>query len=402
MQSCKSSFCTFAANIRSMMRKLTFIFISLLFLFACSEISQDKNATISGIVPLLQNKMIFLEEMEPFEAIPLDSAIVDAEGKFNFNLAVSDAGFYLLRAKENNILVLLIEENESISLLDTSKVFGTEVLLEGSPGSLLILEFESHMKFQEQRINSLAEEYYKARGTPEYETTKASLDSTYQSYVEDQRIYIFNFVEEHPGSLASLLVINRKLGMTEVIDEMKDYAFLYKLDSTLQVKYPNNKHSKDHHERVKTLKGEIFDQYVIEEKLQPGRKAPDLVLPDTLGDPLSLKTYTGQKVILYFWAGWEARSRQDNRRLRSIYPELQSNNIEIIGVSLDENEVVWKGAIRLDKLAWPQVSDLKGMYSGIKKDYNILDELPFYYLIDEKQKIEYKHQNLDSILVRLK
>ena len=139
--------------------------------------------------------------------------------------------------------------------------------------------------------------------------------------------------------------------------------------------------------------------YVIEEKLSPGKRAPDVVVNDTSDRPVSLKSYTGKRVLLYFWAGWDAKSRQVNRRLVELYPKLKQNNTEILGISLDENRTVWMGAIRLDNLEWEQVSELKGFYSEIKKSYHVPDKLPYFYLINEEQKIAAKHADLDSILV---
>jgi hypothetical protein len=47
------------------------------------------------------------------------------------------------------------------------------------------------------------------------------------------------------------------------------------------------------------------------------------------------------------------------------------------------------------------VSDLGGFKSKVKKDYNLPDELPYYYLLDEDLKIRYKNNNLDSLLIHL-
>jgi peroxiredoxin len=227
---------------------------------------------------------------------------------------------------------------------------------------------------------------------------KAELDSVYDIIYLDQRKYVADFVKEHPSSLVSLIVLNRKLGNSEVIDEEKDFHLFHQTDSLLTLNYPNNKHVLDHQKRTKEIRLRIFDYYQAERKVIPGKKAPDIVLNDTAGNPHSLKSFMGKKVIVYFWAGWDARSRQDNRKLVKMYDELKSNNTEIIGVSLDENEIVWKGAVKLDKLPWLNVSSLDGFRSEVKKSYNVPDELPFYYLLDEEHKIVGKSNKLAEIL----
>jgi peroxiredoxin len=227
---------------------------------------------------------------------------------------------------------------------------------------------------------------------------KAELDSVYDIIYLDQRKYVADFVKEHPSSLVSLIVLNRKLGNTAVIDEEKDFHLFHQTDSLLSFAYPNNKHVVDHQKRTKEIRLRIFDYYQAERKVIPGKKAPDIVLNDTAGNLHSIKSFMGKKVIVYFWAGWDARSRQDNRKLVKIYDELKLKNTEIIGVSLDENEVVWKGAVKLDKLPWLNVSSLKGFRSEVKKSYNVSDELPFYYLLDEEQRIVGKSLELDKII----
>lgn len=384
-----------------MQRRILFFLFLISIVAGCADKKTEPNVSIHGHAPALKNSIIVIEELEPLKSTYKDSIQVNSAGDFECQMFISEPGFYLLKANEEFSILLLIEVGEHIHIADTSQMFGTFIQLNGSPGSSLIQDFEEYMAQQQERVNELAEGYYLARENPDYESIKAKLDSTYSEYVTNHRDYVYQFFADNPSSLVNLLVLNRKFGVIDVIDEQRDYELFYRIDSSLQISYPDNKHSLDHHERVKVLKGNLFDEYVKEEKLQPGRKAPDVIMKDTLGNPISLKSYTGQQVILYFWAGWDAESRKDNRQLREIYPNLKSRDIEIIGISLDENEVVWKGAIRLDQLKWPQVCEMKGFYAQIKKDYNVPDKLPYYYVIDENQKIRFKHHQLDSILVQL-
>lgn len=386
----------------AMVRKLVFISFIVLFAAACAEKDAQDNVTISGTLPGSAGQFVFLEELEPLQAVMIDSVRADERGRFRFSHYLGEAGFFVVRTTKENSLILLLEPGESVAISTPDSTFLPGAVITGSTGSMLIVEFEQFMALQRSRIDSLSFTYNEARGTAGFFDLKAQLDSLYLTYLADQKEYIHNFQEAHPTSLANLLVVNRKLGTATVLDEQDDFLLLYRIDSLLQIHYPGNKHAEDHHERVEELRGQLFDQYVTEEKLSAGKKAPDVVANDTLGEPVSLKSFTGKTVILYFWAGWDARSRVDNRRLVALYPGFQKKNIEILGVSLDEHEVVWKGAIRLDQLSWPQVCELKGIYSQLKKDYNIPDRLPYYYLIDEQQKIKFKHPELDSLLVRLK
>lgn len=157
----------------------------------------------------------------------------------------------------------------------------------------------------------------------------------------------------------------------------------------------------DHHNRMEEIRGRKFDRFTAEEKLQPRKTAPNIVVRDTSNNPVALKTLKGKKVLICFWAGWNAKSRQDNRKLLELYPKLRQNNVEVFGVSLDENEIVWKGAIKLDRLPGIQGCDLKGLNSDVMKDYNLTDRLPYYYFVDEERKILFRDKDFNKIINRL-
>ncbi|MCD4791215.1 MAG: TlpA family protein disulfide reductase, partial [Bacteroidales bacterium] len=296
---------------------------------------------------------------------------------------------------------LQLEKNETVKVNSNNDYFSTQYEVKGSPGSQLLMEFECFMTKQKQRVDSLAYVFKTSQGKPDFYNTKLKLDSIYVIVYNDQRRYVKEFIGKNPGSLASLIIINSKLGNNKVMDEEEDFIYFHRIDSALTINYPENKHTIDHHNRIKEVRQKKLDKFIADEKLKPGKKAPDIVIHDINDQIVSLQDMGGQKILVYFWAGWNAKSRQDNKKLVPIYNELKQHNIEIFGVSLDENEKVWKGAIKLDKLPWIQGSDLKGLKSPVNKAYNLNDELPFYYLIDEEGRIIYKGNDVDKIIRKL-
>jgi peroxiredoxin len=356
---------------------------------------------VEGTFPELAGEQILLEELEVRKTIAMDSAVMDEQGRFHFDFEMADAGFYLLKTSDDNLLLLQLEKGEQVKITSNKKRFSDGYEISGSPGSERLGDFEDFMQTQRVRIDSIADIYYDARGRDDFIEVKSRLDSVYAVIVDDHRQYIRNFVKTHPSSLTALIIINRSLGQNNVLDEEKDFKLFHTLDSALMEKYPDNKHALDHHERVKEIQGRIFDRRVAEEKVLPGKKAPDIVLNDTAGRPFSLKSFTGHATILQFWAGWNAKSREDNQKWVSLYPELQEKGVRMLGISLDENAVVWKGAVKMDQLPWKQVSSLQGLNSNIAKTYNLPSELPFYYLLDDDLVIRYKNSSLDSVLIHL-
>jgi hypothetical protein len=383
------------------MRFIYYIVISVLVLISCKPAITPEHIIMTGHFPALPGQMVYLDELEVRGKVALDSAIIDDEGHFQLKILSDLPGFFMLRTNPQNSILLLIEKNDEPSIHSEHRDFNLGYQVDGSEGSNLLQAFELFMQKQKSRLDSIAEAYYDARGTENFLETKEKLDAVYEDIVADQKIYTEQFVNTNPGSIASLIVLNRKLGQVHILDEEEDFILFHRTDSVLTIKYPGNKHVADHNKRVREIRSRIFDRKMAEEKVKPGIKAPDIVLPDTSGKMISLKSFAGMPTILYFWAGWNAQSRLSNRRLAELYPDWQKNNIQILGISLDEHAVIWKGAIQLDQLAWPQVSDLKGIDSPVRWDYNLPDKLPFYYLLDDKLKIVYKHDHLDSLITKL-
>lgn len=383
------------------MKNLIQIILALLLIASCTSNKKSGSAIINGHLTKMANEWLYIEELEVSKVNLLDSVKVGIDGSFEINLEVEEAGFYILKTHGDNFILLLIDPNESITINCTSELFSEGYEIEGSEDSKLLKDFGHFMIDQKRKVDSLAIELNNSKGSENFYKKRMELDSAYFEIFEYQRNYVINFVETYPASLASLIVINRKLGNNSILDEEADFIYFHRLDSALMRQYPTNKHALDHHNRVKKIRGEKYDRFVADKKLEPGNKAPNIILKDTSGQFLSLKDLTGKKVLICFWAGWNAKSRQDNRKLITLYPKLQAHQMEILGVSLDEHEKVWKGSIVLDKTSWLQGSDLMGMNSKVVKNYNLIDELPNYYIVDEEQKIIYHNRDLEAVIIKL-
>ncbi|MCX6334730.1 MAG: redoxin domain-containing protein [Bacteroidia bacterium] len=118
-----------------------------------------------------------------------------------------------------------------------------------------------------------------------------------------------------------------------------------------------------------------------------GKKAPDFTLNDMNGNPVSLSSKTGCKLLLIdFWAGWCAPCRKENPNLVKIYQRFKEQGFEILGVSLDRTREEWAKAVTADSLSWTQVSDLQYFNSKVAGLYSVT-AIPANFLLDEKRVI---------------
>lgn len=114
----------------------------------------------------------------------------------------------------------------------------------------------------------------------------------------------------------------------------------------------------------------------------PGEQLPNIVLNDTEGKLLDLSNYKGKKLVISFWAAYDARSRANNIQIHN-YLKNNFPDVELLSISFDENKSVFEKTILWDKLeADSQFREADGVRSEIYKEFR-LDKGFKNYLIDE-------------------
>ncbi len=69
-----------------------------------------------------------------------------------------------------------------------------------------------------------------------------------------------------------------------------------------------------------------------------GAEAPDFVLKSAEGRNLRLSEYRGEVVMLSFWATWCGDCRSQLEQLANMYARYADAGVELLAVSLDQNE----------------------------------------------------------------
>lgn len=114
----------------------------------------------------------------------------------------------------------------------------------------------------------------------------------------------------------------------------------------------------------------------------PGEVLPNIELSNLNGNTLNLSELKGTKVLVNFWAAYDAQSRATNVRLynylKENYPE-----VKMLSISFDTNKSVFEKTITWDQIDEnSQFCETAGVQSKIFKSFKLKKGFR-NYLIDE-------------------
>ena len=171
------------------------------------------------------------------------------------------------------------------------------------------------------------------------------------------------------------------------------YKWLYDIDDlkTICSAMPDN---------VESQYKPLIAQYIDGLKLTtPGMPFIDFTQKDINGEDFKMSSVFGKAkvVILDFWASWCPDCRKENPQLVALYNEFKNKGLEIVSVSLDNDEAAWKKAVEADKLTWKNhVSDLKGWNNDVARQYTIAF-IPQQIIYNEKGNLIGKNLLMEEL-----
>jgi peroxiredoxin len=174
-----------------------------------------------------------------------------------------------------------------------------------------------------------------------------------------------DFVRNNPASFAAPQIL---AGLTYEMEGSEIESYINAMDTAV-ANTPTIKSLRERAEKMKSV--------------EVGRKAPDFTLNDPDGNPVSLYSKVGTKLLLVdFWAAWCGPCRQENPNVVKVYKEFNKKGFDVFGVSLDRTRDAWVKAISDDNLTWTHVSDLKYWDSAAAQLYAVY-AIPANFLLDE-------------------
>jgi thiol-disulfide isomerase/thioredoxin len=235
-----------------------------------------------------------------------------------------------------------------------------------------------------------------------FKAVQGGKQDAYRKLAKERADFSKTFIESHPSSIVSMVVISE---LQPALDYFDSYE---KLEKSLKATGRKSDQLESFYQLVANMKT-AYEQRKEQDRLMAeneknlaiGVLAPEIKLKDPSGRVISSRDFKGKVLLIDFWASWCPPCRAANPELTELYKKHQGKGFEILGVSLDDKEMAWKQAIAMDKLSWPQVSDLGGWRSSVVPQYNII-QLPSSYLLDRNGKIIAKNLAGDSLELKVK
>jgi peroxiredoxin len=224
--------------------------------------------------------------------------------------------------------------------------------------------FVSSLNAFSEKYNKVYNDYQMAAQTGD--TAKAAqLMKEIESGEKEMKQMQIDFIKNNPSSFAAPQLLS---GLTYDMEGSEIETYINALDTAVA-----------NTETIRTLKTRV-------EKMKAaaiGQKAPDFTLNDPDGNPVSLYSKVGAKLLLVdFWAAWCGPCRQENPNVVKVFNEYNKKGFDVFGVSLDRTKDDWVKAIANDKLTWTHVSDLQYWNSAAAQMYAV-SAIPANFLLDE-------------------
>jgi cytochrome oxidase Cu insertion factor (SCO1/SenC/PrrC family) len=366
------------------MKRFLILLITILVISGCKR---NNILTIEGSLKVPRQKYIYISKVDINVPVMIDSSKITGKGTFRFKIKTSEPDFYQVGYSETNYANLLAEPGERIKLNFTAKDLYNNYTVTGSKGSELVQILDLKLIETKQRLDSLDIVYERASKEPDFEKTRPFFEQKYMDIIKGQRMFNIEFILKNMSSLSAIKALYQKIDEeTYVLYEPRDLQYLKIVSDSLKRHYPESKHTKA---LVSNFEKELSqfntrNLQIAASKLPETKLDPDL--KDIDGRRIALSSLKGKYVLLAFWS---ARSRDciaDNLQLKEFYRLYNKQGFEIYQINIDEDESVWRTAVKYDELPWISTREDDPANPKNARLYNV-QTLPMNYLYDPEGNV---------------
>lgn len=120
--------------------------------------------------------------------------------------------------------------------------------------------------------------------------------------------------------------------------------------------------------------------------------APDFSFTTLERESISNAGLRGKVVLLDFWGTWCPPCRESVPILRDLNKKYTGKPFQLIGISSDQDEDVWRAFIEKQRMSWSEYIDLSG---AVQEAFQV-DSYPTYIVLDKDGVIRFRQSGLSN------
>ena len=352
------------------------LFVSLLTFLSCGENPSNGTEKIKISVKIDGSgnyDEVRLQKVNSDYSIELVESANFVEDEIEFNIFVFESTLFRLDFMGYTSLDLILDKSDvDIFVDDSNSLF--EFTVNGSDDTEILKSIENKITNYRSEIRELNINFVEASQNRDFELVN-SIQSEFDFKKNQFELSLKDYLSSAKSSLAVLVT-------ADYLDIEENLLFWETIYNNYTEEFKDNSYFKNFENKLIKIKS-----------ISIGSVAPDIILNDTSGVPISLASLRGKYVLLDFWAAWCRPCREENPNIVENYNNYKSYGFDVYQVSLDRTKEDWVRGIKQDKLPWINVSDLKYYQSEAAELYNV-DRIPSAFLLDPDGKIIAKHTDL--------
>jgi peroxiredoxin len=356
--------------------------------------STDLSSTLHVKLKGVEGGKLYLQELVDKSWVNLDSA-EKYTGEASFTMKRNDPDYFRLVDAKGNMGIVIVSPGEDVSIEGDLKDMVNTFKSTDSKVNAQYYEFHRRLAGIRSNEELWVKKYKSFMESKSTEDSAKHYMTLLRKMQDSSDVYIKVTIDSIMPSFAVFSLVN-------YLTLDKEFDYVYGLADRIKNEMPNTKYSRLFVGEIARMKEYRDDKARKDSSAQVvvGKPAPDFTLNDVDKQEVSLSSFKGKYVLIDFWASWCGPCRAENPNVVKLYKKYKGKNFEILGVSLDGNEKLWKDAIAKDGLTWRHVSDLMQWNSPVVAQYQI-DGIPATVLVDPKGIVVAKNLRGQELEVKL-
>lgn len=357
------------------MKKLVFLIALSFTILSCSKVADGEYLITGNTKGVPNGKMVVLKKKNDYGiVVNVDSTKVK-DGKFELKGKVKEPSMFALFIKDLQQPIPFVLETGEIEIkVDKDSIWKSEI--SGTYNNEEFQKFNTKINTVQKRLVDYQNKNFQKLMEAQQKKDNMAIENLKKGYNDIQKEmddYMVKYPEENTEAFISLLLLEGQFNSPKFnLDNFK--KTFNKLDTSLKT----TKIGKGIDAKLKAIEN---NNKIKPEAALIGKMAPDFSAKTPQGTVVSLKQSLGKITIIDFWASWCGPCRKENPNVVSLYNELHSKGLNIVGVSLDDDSTKWKDAVSKDKITWTQVSNLQGWKDPIAQLYKV-EQIPTTFILD--------------------